>query len=244
MAALIAKTLVGEKRRTWRGIIQSVIMRNFNSQAVERRKEDPRNKKDFNGRRVTGSYRIEYFLDWLVDFMDKVSVAKEELGPERIAALVNGIEDVAEKAGCEEVDKLVADIEEAIKKPMAERAAEKASGYKATTTMDGTLKLSDIKKCNGDEPGLDEEIVVCKIPNNLKEWNETIGWVDEADLADTLRGIGFREKIKFLKCHEARRSQEENIFKTFEDALKETNAIEPFGETLAKKLADRIDMDP
>ena len=63
-------------------------------------------------------------------------------------------------------------------------------------------------------------------------------------MADTLRGIGFREKIKFLKCHEARRSQEENIFKTFEDALKETNAIEPFGETLAKKLADRIDMDP
>jgi hypothetical protein len=139
LAALIAKTLVGEKRQTWRGIIQSVIMRNFNSQAVERRKEDPHNKKDFNSHRVTGSYRIEYFLDWLEDFMDKVSVAKEELGPQRIA--------VAEKAGCEEVDKLVADIEEAIKKPMVERAAEKSSGYKATTTMDGTLKLSNIKKC-------------------------------------------------------------------------------------------------
>jgi hypothetical protein len=94
------------------------------------------------------------------------------------------------------------------------------------------MELSSSATSKSVKPGLDEEIVVRTIPNNLKEWNETIGWVDEADLADNmLQGIGFREKIKFLKCHEARRSQEENIFKTF-------------GETLAKKLADRIDMDP
>ena len=44
MAALVSKTLVGEKRRTWCSICQSVIMRPFNMQALRRRVEEDSEK--------------------------------------------------------------------------------------------------------------------------------------------------------------------------------------------------------
>ena len=64
MVVLVSKTLVGEKRRTWRSICQSVILCPFNMQALERQvEEDSEKGKEFKGRRVRGRHRIQYFLD-------------------------------------------------------------------------------------------------------------------------------------------------------------------------------------
>jgi hypothetical protein len=64
-----------------------------------------------------------------------------------------------------------------IKQPMTEKAIESKSGYDLTATMGGKLKFSTITKKDGFEPGVNEEIKVCKIPNILQEWIEAIGEV-------------------------------------------------------------------
>jgi hypothetical protein len=64
MAALIAKTRVGEKRRTWRGFCHSVLLRLVKMHSVARRKKEEEDKeKEFKGRRVSGSYRV-YNIFW------------------------------------------------------------------------------------------------------------------------------------------------------------------------------------
>ena len=83
MAALIAKTRVGEKRRTWRGSCHSGLLRPFNMHSVARRKKEEEVKdKEFKGRRVSGSYRIQYFLDWMRDFVDEAADATKKLDKE------------------------------------------------------------------------------------------------------------------------------------------------------------------
>ena len=65
---------------------------------------------------------------------------------------------------------------------MTTYAKERESGYKPTATMDGKLAYSSITKAGGDEPGVNEEIIVRSIPNNLLEWNKDIVERAEEDL--------------------------------------------------------------
>ena len=79
MAALIAKTLIGESRRTWRAILVSALIRPFNSVAVERKRNAEENeKKRANIKRVDGAYRLEHFNDYLADFLTKIERALQE----------------------------------------------------------------------------------------------------------------------------------------------------------------------
>ena len=59
MAALIAKTLVGEARRTWRAIAVSTIIRRFNLWALDKvRSEEKDLEKRKKIKRVSGSKRL------------------------------------------------------------------------------------------------------------------------------------------------------------------------------------------
>ena len=107
MAALIAKTRVGEKRLTWRGICHSVLLCPFNMHSVARRKKEEEDKeKEFKGRRVSRSYHLQYFLDWMRDFVDEAADATKKLDKERVEALKASIAD-GSKASAKENDAFV-----------------------------------------------------------------------------------------------------------------------------------------
>jgi anti-sigma28 factor (negative regulator of flagellin synthesis) len=145
---------------------------------VARRKKEVEDKeKEFKGRRVSGSYSIQYFLDWMRDFVDEAADATKKLDKERVEALKASIADGSKKASAKENDALVEATKAEIKQPMTEKAIESKSGYDLTATMGGKLKFSTITKKDGFEPGVNEEIKVCKIPNILQEWIEAIGEV-------------------------------------------------------------------
>ena len=73
MAALITKTLVGEARGTWRAIVVSTTIRQFNLWAIEtRRKVGPNQVKRDKMKRVEGHHCIDLFIIFLRDFIKKV----------------------------------------------------------------------------------------------------------------------------------------------------------------------------
>ncbi len=107
MAALIAKTRVGEKRLTWRGICHSVLLCPFNMHSVARRKKEEEDKEnEFKGRRVSRRYHLQYFLDWMRDFVDEAADATKKLDKERVEALKASIAD-GSKASAKENDAFV-----------------------------------------------------------------------------------------------------------------------------------------
>jgi len=241
MAALVSKTLVGEKRRTWRSICQSVIMRPFNMQALERRvEEDSEKGSEFKGRRVRGRHRIQYFLDWMRRFVKEANAAKQTLGAERVEVLRLSIDDETQKVGAKENEELANQISVEVKRKMTTYAKERESGYKPTATMDGKLAYSSITKTGGDEPGVDEEIIARSIPNNLLEWNKEIGEVAKEDLVSVLQGLPFTQKKKYIRLDEALHLCSENKALSAEEAFKKADQIEPIGEILKAKLASQI----
>jgi hypothetical protein len=115
-----------------------------------------------------------------------------------------------------------------------------AGGYNPTAHMDGKIFFSELLKGAGHEPILDDEIIVRKIPNNLKEWKDTIGIVAEDDIAQVMKELPWNEKKNFLKCDEAQREVENYKFKTFDEAFVETRAVEPVGDLLKQHLENQI----
>ena len=84
MAALIAKTLLGEKRRTWHGIIISGIIRPINIEAIEdKRKNEADLKKREKLKRVEGFDRNYFYGKGFEQFFDEVKIAEVELGQEK-----------------------------------------------------------------------------------------------------------------------------------------------------------------
>ena len=77
-----------------------------------------------------------------------------------------------------------------------------------------------------------------KIPNNLLEWIEAIGEVEEDEIDSVLEGIPFNDKKKFLWWHEINRVViEKNPHLTMQEAYDQTSALEPFRDMLMEKLA-------
>ena len=76
----------------------------------------------------------------------------------------------------------------------------------------------------------------------MKEWKGTIGLVAEKDIAEVMKEMAWKEKKNLLKfkCHEAQQEVENNKFKTFDEALGETRAIEPVGDLLKQHLENHI----
>jgi hypothetical protein len=49
---------------------------------ARRKKEEEDKEKEFKGRRVSGRYHIQYFLDWMHDFVDEAADATKKLDKE------------------------------------------------------------------------------------------------------------------------------------------------------------------
>lgn len=230
MAALIAKTLVGETRRTWRAIMLSTLMRRFNPYALLRRKEE---KEDFAGSRVEGSFRIEYFLDFIRQFEKEAAEAKRELGPLKVNELRMSIMDKKKKASSRERAKLENDIQRAVKKNMTVLAAEKIKGFSSTTVMGGKILLSALKKGEGHEPLVNAELFARKITTELKEFTEEYG---PMTTDEELKLVQYKEKKRMLRIDETDKNLEDNRLVTFDEMYQKTNAIVPVCDGLQEWL--------
>ena len=149
MAALIAKTLVKEARRTWRAIAVSTIIRRFNIQAVERKRKteaDPAKRNKIT--RVEGRYRIEYFSDFVGNFRKEVGRARNQTSDERYKEIVASIAKTDNKVSADEEKAFLSEFERAVKKPTKEYQAELESGYEQTAQMGGRVVLSFLSKAN------------------------------------------------------------------------------------------------
>ena len=103
MAALIAKTLVKEARRTWRAIAVSTIIRHFNIQAVEimQNAETDSAKKDII-KRVEGRRRIELFSQFNRDFRKEVKRSRDKISDKQYREIIATIEKVYNKVSANE----------------------------------------------------------------------------------------------------------------------------------------------
>ena len=108
------------------------------------------------------------------------------------------IKEKGRKAGSKELEQLGE-----VKRKIVQYKGELAGGYKPAAHMDGKVFLSELLKGAGHEPILDDEIIVRKIPNNLKEWKDTIGIDAEDDIAQVMKELSWKEEKNFLKCDEA-----------------------------------------
>ena len=98
LAALAAKTHVGEKRRTWRAISISYLIRRFNQLSLNRmrsRETDPAKKA--KKRRERNSTRTREFAVFVEEFNDGVDEARNELGPLTCQAVRKSLECSNEK---------------------------------------------------------------------------------------------------------------------------------------------------
>ena len=237
MAALVSRTKVGEKRRTWRGIVVSTIMRRFNIEALSRRRQE-KTEKPFKGRRVEGSFRVQYFMEFMNDFIETSKLAKESLGAEVTAKLLESLDSNDAKAGPIENDEMINNVQVAVRKSMkAPGAEERKSGYSPTSIMDGKIDLKALAKYRGDEPIVDDEIIARGIPTRLEEWTKEFGEVeDDVKVKRILAEMKFAAKKDLLRSHETRKIMLLNNFSNFNDTKKATTAIEPVGPMLLEKL--------
>ena len=103
LAALIAKTLVGEARRTWRAIALSTTIRRFNLEtlnAARAKESDPEKRK--NIRRARGTERIRLLHIFVEEFMAIVKRAKEQLPEGKYQTIFNNIAKTDNKASADE----------------------------------------------------------------------------------------------------------------------------------------------
>ena len=234
MAALIAKTLVEEARRTWRSIGISTIVRPFNAWAVEemRKKEKDRTKRE-RIERARGSKRIALFTLFLNEFRKKVSAALREVTAEKYKTIFKSIETSDNKASAKEVKEIEDDFLRGLKKPVKMYKAEQESGYNPTAVQKGQVLLKDLSKKAGREHLIDAELKARQITTQMKDFVTEYG--ENADLAT----ISINDKKKYIKLDEARRMVHENEMLTVEDALKKATKIKPISTLLLEFLAEQ-----
>ena len=116
LAALIAKTKVGEARRTWRAIGMSTLIRPFNLWAIERvraREKDEEKRKKL--KRVEGASRIELLSEFVSRLVLKeMKEARDNTAPEQYAKYVESIRKTKNKASQKEKDDFVLGIQRAV----------------------------------------------------------------------------------------------------------------------------------
>jgi len=92
MAALVATTHVEEDWRTWRAMSLSIIMRPFNENTVDDKKQKVVDqKKREKIIRIEGQERVEQFVDHCDDFDAKVCKEMEKLGTKKFNYLCERI---------------------------------------------------------------------------------------------------------------------------------------------------------
>ena len=120
-----------------------------------------------------------------------------------------------------------------VKKPLRTYEAEVESGYERTSFMGGKVELRALKKGDGHENLVNDELLARKIPSDLDDFVREYG--ENASLAT----VPFKEKKAFLKLHEAEAMEKKNKSITLEDALAKSNALVSVSESLMKFLEDQ-----
>ena len=231
MAALISRTLVGEKRRTQRAIIASAFLRPLNSLMVKILKaeeEDPKKKAKIT--RAEGYNRARLFNPELNKLLKKIEKVRPNFSDEEYAAIHNSVADDKNKQSTKERKDLENAFKESVKKELKKYKAEQVSGYELTWLMGGKVLLSVLTVKAGYKDHLDAEIVARKMQTEMKEFIEEYG--EDSNLDD----IGFTKKKNMLKLHEAKRNVEKNHALSLEEALEKTRSIEPFSDMVKALL--------
>jgi len=234
MAALIAKTKVGEVRRTWRAILLSATVRPFNLSAIEdarARQKDPKKKKSIN--RVSDKLRVEL----LSEYYDKVikplrDEARENTTKEEYASLHQSISTKTNKASEKERKAYLADIDKAFTKDtLKQLAGEKVSGYDPTATMKGKVELVNLKQKDGYEQHIEAELIARDIFTSkrfLAKHKTLLEQIGEDHIFNPKKGgLLFSEKKRLLRENEAEVEEMKNATLSHEKALEITNSIKP-----------------
>ena len=247
MAALIARTLVGEKRRTWRAIILSTITRRFNTWAVEKlRAAEPDEGKRAKIIRVEGSKHLALFSEYLDDHVMKdIDEARLDATPEQYIELFKSIEDSQNKSSAKEIEARKSEFKEAIKRAAffgKQYAAELEEGYEMTAAMKGKITLSELRVGDGTGPipiAVNAELEERDIESKawfIRWWNS----VYEEEFSDSYSvtdSINWTDKKKLLKMDEAYRMMETNDMITFDEAMEMiAGAIKPLSDEMKRLL--------
>jgi hypothetical protein len=184
LAALVSKTHVGEKRRTWRAIALTIIRR-FNQMTLDFRRSqetDPEKKKKV--RRVRGAPRTEGLSDTLDEFISNVAHARESLGPEICKGVMESLQSSSNKASAKESKKMIDRFKKSAKRStIGSNQAEAASGYDSTALMMGKIVISKLTKRANLEKYLDAEIEERNIqPKNMPDWKTSLPITDKRKL--------------------------------------------------------------
>jgi hypothetical protein len=173
LAALVSKTCVGEKRRTWRAIALTIIRR-FNQITLDfsrSQETDPKKKKKV--RRARGAPRTEGLSDTLDEFISNVAYARESLGPEICNGVMESLQSSSNKASAK-------------RSTIGSNQAESASGYDSTALMMGKIVISKLTKRANLDKYLDAEIEERNIqPENLPDWKTSLPITDKQKLLKT-----------------------------------------------------------
>ena len=246
MAALIAKTLVGEVRRTWRAIAISTIIRRFNQWAVNklREKESDKTKRD-KIKRVSEGKRVAMFSEFMDGFLKDAREARDATTPAEYMMVFKCIEKADKKVSAQELKKLKDGFEKGLQSSafFNPYAAELVSGYKLTAAMNGSIKFSTLRKNKknkndpnerpGDEPILNAELEARNVTEQMKDFIEEFG--EGVDLKDVL----WTKKKYYLKLHEVRENMCGNTMLNQDEAMKKCTEFKPQSKE-AKDLLDLL----
>lgn len=226
MAALIARTLVGESRRTWRAISISTLIRRFNMWALEEVKKaekDPEKRKKI--KRVRGSKRVELFTIFIKKFRIEVERARSMIDDEQYKKIWDSIATKEVKADAAEKKRLKEEFAESVLKALKFYKAELVSGYDQTAAMGGKLLLSVLSGKNGFEKQIDDEVVARGITT-------TQGFIDKHGEDVDLNLLGIKEKKEYIKQHETEQNMIANEHITKKDAYDiAKHAIVPYSDS-------------
>lgn len=233
---MIARTSVGEERRTWRAIAISATIRRFNIWALDlmRAKEDHKEKRS-KMTRVKDRWRVQYLSQFADELWRDIREANKDpmFNVEKKKQLRESITKKSNKASTAENEALAEGLKQSTAKPLKELAAEKPGDFKRTSTMGGKVDLSELTKVNGKEEHVNAELMA-RIILSFEPFVTENGEIDEQTMRDQVK---FNRKKFFLKLHEANRMQLQGKYNDADEAFTKTKAIEPFSDEVRALLA-------
>jgi len=255
LAALIAKTLVGEARRTWRAIIISTLIRRFNQWAVDRaRKEEKERVEKLNKvqqllfeqnlphkfhkvrriDRVYGSQRLEYYIDFIRKFLKDRKMMKEIISEADYDRIKDSIATTKNKASADELRHKTTAFEDSVKEGLRQYKAELPKGFKMTAEMGGKLLLSVLTAKDGYTDHMIAEFLARNLHTDKDFIKEYGGGLDTMEKIQKKKKppVNFSILKAAVKKHEATKEAEDNIYKTIDEALKNVNGIVPYSDEL------------
>lgn len=245
MAALIARTLVGEKRRTWRAIILSTITRRFNIWAVEKlRAAAPDEEKKAKIIRAEGSAYLALFSEYWDEQVEKdINDARLEATPEEYLELKKSIEDPQNKSSAKEIEARKAEFKQSLTSDAffaQQYAAELEEGYDMTAAMKGKVTVSELRA--GDATAVTavnaelEEREIESKPWFITWWSSVFDeeFNDSYSVTDSLN---WTDKKTLLKMDEAHRVKDINGMINYDEAWEMiAGTIKPMSDEMKRLL--------